>query len=304
MKEIDGNEKEKDYCEPHLRWHDPFETIFIDVDSCLTGPEGIDELADIGNKKPEVAGLTRAAMNGEIPFEEVFDKRLAIVRPQKKHLARVGQRYIEAITPDAVETIQLLQQLGITVYLLSGGYDEAIQPLAHHVGIAPNHVIANRLLFTPEGQYQGFDDENPLCRQGGKLTVIEQLKKEDEFRGRIAIVGDGVGEMETRPAVDLCIGFGGHVTREKVQDDADVFISVKTFAPLIPLLLGQKYVEDCIYYNIETRGLIGKGFAGVPDMTFQHRARKIPDDIARWIDRQPAGCFSQAYPPRPVWKGK
>lgn len=213
-----------------------FEHVFIDVDSCLVGIEGIDELARMNNRIDEVEKLTKLAMNGDVPFDVVFENRLAIIKPHADDLLRVGEMYLKNITPNACDIIRRLKLGGATVWLISGGYDEAIYPLADFVGVDRTRVLANHLLFNTNEEYQGFDRTNPLCRKLGKRECIAKLKQEGLLNGKVAIIGDGMSEMETKGIVDLCIGFGGHVTRDKVKNSADVFITEPTFTALVPIL--------------------------------------------------------------------
>ena len=213
-----------------------FDHVFIDVDSCLVGIEGIDELARMNNCIDEVEESTKAAMNGDVPFDTVFENRLAIIKPHAADLLRVGEMYLENITPNACDIIRRLKLGAATVWLISGGYDEAIYPLADFVGVERKNVLANHLVFNTNDEYQGFDRTNPLCRKMGKRECITKLKEEGLVIGKVAIIGDGVSEMETKGVVDMCIGFGGHVTRDKVKNRADVFITEPTFTALLPIL--------------------------------------------------------------------
>jgi phosphoserine phosphatase len=38
------------------------------------------------------------------------------------------------------------------------------------------------------------------------------------------MVGDGASDLETRPAVDLFVGYGGFVAREKLRREAPAFV--------------------------------------------------------------------------------
>ena len=49
------------------------------------------------------------------------------------------------------ELVDALRERGAEVYLVSGGFDCLIVPEAKKCGIAPNHVIANTILFDKEG---------------------------------------------------------------------------------------------------------------------------------------------------------
>lgn len=213
-----------------------FDHVFIDVDSCLVGIEGIDELARMNNCIDKVEKLTNDAMNGDVLFDTVFENRLTIIKPNTDNLLRVGKMYLENITPNACDIINRLKLGGATVWLISGGYDEAIYPLADFVGVERKHVLANHLIFNANDEYLGFDRTNPLCRQMGKRDCIAKLKEEGVLIGKVAIIGDGMSEMEAKGVVDMCIGFGGHVARDKVKNMADVFVTAKTFRALVPIL--------------------------------------------------------------------
>jgi phosphoserine phosphatase len=55
--------------------------------------------------------------------------------------------------------------------------------------------------------------------------------------GKAALVGDGVSDLEAKPALDLFIGFGGVHTRPQVRDNADVFVSGPRLDAVLPYLL-------------------------------------------------------------------
>lgn len=208
--------------------------IIFDCDSTLSAIEGIDELARVRGADvfAQVEGMTNDAMDGKIPVEEVFARRLAIIQSTRADVEAVGRLYIERIEPTALATITTLQAAGWTPLILSGGFRQAILPLAAHLGV--KRVEAVDLFFDQSGKYTGFDEKYPTTRSGGKPQVIAALKQ--ELRpARIVMVGDGVSDLETRPEVDLFVGFGGYVTRSKVQQGSAVFI--KQLAELLPHLL-------------------------------------------------------------------
>src|ERR1044071_1172673 len=107
--------------------------VFFDVDSTLVTIEGIDVLA---NGNPEIVRLTDAAMNGEVPLDEVYARRLEIIRPSRSAVEALGRRYVESLEPGAEETIATLQRAGVDVHLVTAGIAQAIAPLAERLGIA------------------------------------------------------------------------------------------------------------------------------------------------------------------------
>ena len=204
--------------------------IIFDCDSTLSAIEGIDELARLCGPKvfAEVEAMTRDAMNGKIPVEEVFARRLAIIRPSRFNVAAVGRLYVEQVEPTALATIEQLKAAGWTPVILSGGFRQAIEPLAAHLGIA--RIEAVDLFFDPVGDYAGYDEKFPTTRSGGKPARITELKRE-LAPSRTVMVGDGVSDLETKPVVDLFVGFGRYTPRNRVKAEAAVFLTSLTELP-------------------------------------------------------------------------
>lgn len=194
--------------------------VFFDVDSTLVTIEGIDVLAD-GNA--EIAKLTDAAMNGEIPLDQVYAKRLEMIRPSKDRVERLGATYVESVVDSAKETIATLQDNGVIVHLVTAGIEQAILPLANALRVNPHNVHAVKLLFDAEGNYKDFDRRSFLTRPGGKELVVRDIRA--RTHGKAAFIGDGVSDLEAKPAVDLFIGFGGVVVRPRVKENADLYVT-------------------------------------------------------------------------------
>jgi phosphoserine phosphatase len=198
--------------------------VIFDCDSTLSSLEGVDELARA--RGPEffaaAEAMTNDAMEGRLAVEAVFGRRLELIKPSASEVAHVGQRYLETIEPTARKTLATLRARGWTPMILSGGFRQAIQPLADLLGI--ERVEAVDLYFDEEGNYRGFDEAYPTTRSGGKPIVIRGLKAAFQPR-EIVMVGDGVSDLETKPEVDLFVGFGGTVRREKVKAGASHFIT-------------------------------------------------------------------------------
>ena len=197
--------------------------IVFDCDSTLSSIEGVDELARVKGAAlfTEVEAMTHAAMDGKISVESVFGQRLDIIRPSREDVAAVGQRYIETLEPTAEATVAALQQMGWQVAILSGGFRQAIRPLADRLGI--EMVEAVDLFFDEAGDYDSFDRSYPTTRSGGKPEVIRALR-ERLNPSAVVMVGDGVSDLETAPEVDRFIGFGRYVAREKVERGTPYFV--------------------------------------------------------------------------------
>lgn len=204
-------------------YHGVTKLICFDCDSTLSAIEGVDELARAGGPDifRRVEAMTNDAMNGKIPVEAVFGRRLQLIQPSRANVDAVGRRYIETIEPTALATVKELVHRGWTPVIISGGFRQAIQPLAHVLGIT--RVEAVDLFFDHTGAYTGFDETYPTTRSGGKPDVIGRLKEEFNAAETI-MVGDGVSDLESKPQVNRFVGFGRYVQRSAVRDGADVFI--------------------------------------------------------------------------------
>ena len=193
-----------------------YRLVFFDVDSTLVTVEGIDIL---GRGDPEIARLTEAAMNGAIPLEEVYARRLEMIRPSRAEVDALAARYRQSIVDGAAETIRSLQQAGAIVHLVTAGIEQAILQLAATLGVRNVHAV--RLQFVADGAYEDFDRRSPLTRGGGKETVVRDVRA--RTKGKAAFVGDGASDLEAKPAVDLFVGFGGVRERAVVRENAHFY---------------------------------------------------------------------------------
>jgi phosphoserine phosphatase len=206
-----------------------FTTVVFDCDSTLARVEGIDELA--GAHADEVRALTEGAMAGTIPLEEVYARRLQIIRPTRERVEALGREYAAALVPDARETVAALRLLGKTVRVLSGGLFPAVRAVAAELGIADADVGAVAVRFDAAGAYAGFDDASPLARSGGKAEVLRAWS----LPRPALLVGDGATDLEARPAVDAFAAYMGVAFRDAVAAGADFVLRDPSLSPVVAL---------------------------------------------------------------------
>lgn len=209
-----------------------FRTVLFDCDSTLSTIEGVDELA---RGHPEVHALTEAAMRGEVPLEEVYGRRLEIVRPSRAAVDALGRRYIETMVPGARETVRALLDAGVRVRVISGGLRPAVVALARELGLEDDDVAAVDVYFSADGAYAGYDAASPLARSGGKRVVVEEWLP--ELPRPILMVGDGATDLEVQGLVDRFVAFAGVVARPAVIAAADDVIREFSLEPLLRIVL-------------------------------------------------------------------
>lgn len=218
--------------------------IVLDVDSTLLQGEVIDLLAARAGRASEVAGVTRAAMAGELDFGQALEKRLAL-------LAGLEADQLEAVagelqpTPGARTLVRTLKGLGYETAAVSGGFVQVIEEVVHELGI--DHLAAN-VLEIVDGRLTGRL-VGPVVDRAGKAR---ELRRFAALAGvplaQTIAVGDGANDLDMLEAAGLGIAFNA---KPIVRDAADTSLSVP-YLDAILFLLGISREE--IEVADETRG--------------------------------------------------
>ena len=213
-----------------------YRSVVFDCDSTLSAIEGIDELA--GAQREAVAELTAAAMRGEVPLEQVYGSRLALIQPTRERVEALGPRYIEGLVPDALEVVNALRAATIRVRVMSGGLLPPVLAVARALGLDRSDVAAVEIRFDAQGGYAGFDASSPLARAGGKRELLAAWRA--ELPSPIMLVGDGATDLEAKPAAELFVAFAGFLDRPAVTSAADVVVRAQSLAPIYTLARGTR----------------------------------------------------------------
>jgi len=272
------------------RWTS-FDLIFFDCDSTLSTIEGIDELAKLKGKEWRVGLLTQKAMDGDLDLAEVYGKRLKAIRPTRGQLKAIEERYWETIVPDVQAVLDALRFLNKDVFIISGGLAEPVRGFGKRLGVAPQNIRAVELEYNElSGEWWNYHepqtqhrqtyldyDEGPLTVTSGKPDIIRELA--GDKHGRRLMVGDGSSDLATRTVVDLFVGFGGVVARDKVVQQSDAFIHSESIAPILPMAAGPSGYERVI--GTPHQAIFDKGIALAAggQLTFQ------PDEMRRTFEK-------------------
>jgi len=204
------------------------------VDSTVVRGEFIDELADYLGVGERVQQVTKNAMGGSMNFRTALRERLNIMKPNRRAVEEFTQCNDLQLTPGIEELIKTLHKKGVDVYLVSGGFERLIKPLARQLNIPEGNIFANRLLFHPtSGEYSGFDETEPTSMSGGKALAVSAIKERGQHEV-VFMVGDGATDAEACPPANAFIGFGGNVTREAVKQKCHLY--TYNFQELISIL--------------------------------------------------------------------
>ncbi|MSR17513.1 MAG: haloacid dehalogenase [Methylococcaceae bacterium] len=218
-----------------------FDIVCFDCDSTLSKIEGIDELARRVGLGEELAKLTDAAMNGDVALEDIYGKRLELIKPNRAAIDWVADLYIAELVDGVAEVFAELAKHNKTVHIISGGLLPAILPLAKLLNVPIENVHAVNIYFAENGDYLGYETESPLAKNGGKAAIIKSLQSTS-----LVMIGDGKTDLEAQQAGAKVVGFGGVVDRKIVREHADFFVANKSLMEILPFL-------GILFLNINSR---------------------------------------------------
>lgn len=222
--------------------------FIIDFDSTLTRVEAMDLLASISleGKPQKVAAenkikeLTDQGMNGEISFRDSLKDRLLLLEANKSHLPQLIKELKDQVSISFSRNTEFFKEYSDKIYVISNGFKEYIEPIVTGLGVLPDHIFANELVFDDNGNVTGFDEKNPLSKDGGKAEVIRSL----DLDGDIYVIGDGHNDYEIKAAglANRFYAFTENVSREKVMEKAD------HIAPSLDEVLFENNITSAISY--------------------------------------------------------
>jgi len=199
----------------------------IDFDSTFTQVEALDVLGEISlenheDKKErleELQALTDRGMGGDLPFRESLSLRLDLLKANKSHLAPLIEVLKGKISTSFVRNEAFFEENSDHIYIISNGFKEFIVPIVKELGIKEENVFANTFEFDADGKIIGFDTNNVLSSNNGK---VEQLKTLD-LKGDVYVIGDGYTDYEIKAAglANKFYAFTENVERDKVTEKAD-----------------------------------------------------------------------------------
>ncbi len=169
----------------------------FDLDSTITKKEILPTIAERFGLGEVVGERTEAAMRGEVPFEESFRRRVALLSDcPVSEAAR------------AVAEIPLNEHIAVFIrenpdrcYIATGNLDVWIEKIVVALGISKDHVFSSKA--ATEGDCLAKVGE--VFGPEQKAELVRQLAVDCS----VVAIGDGANDIKMCSAADLGIAFGG-----------------------------------------------------------------------------------------------
>jgi phosphoserine phosphatase len=188
--------------------------IVFDVDSTLIQQEVIEMLAARAGAEEAVAAITEAAMRGELDFAESLHQRVeTLAGLPAAVLDEVAEEV--TLTRGARTTLRTLRRLGYHVGVVSGGFRQVIEPLAHELML--DFVAANELEIVDDkltGRVIG-----QIIDRAGKAKALRDFAHQAGVpMAQTVAVGDGANDIDMLSAAGLGIAFNAKPALREVAD--------------------------------------------------------------------------------------
>lgn len=181
--------------------------LVADMDSTIIEQECLDELADFSGIGDLVKGITKRAMNGDIPFDQALKERVAMLEGEGTEILEQTWQSRITFTPGARELVGTMRAYGAYCVLVSGGFTAFTERVASALGFDETHantlVIENNVLTGEVGV--------PILGKETKLEVLTKLVSSLNLKFSDSLaVGDGANDLAMLSAAGMGVAFRSH----------------------------------------------------------------------------------------------
>src|SRR6201996_5603154 len=201
--------------------------FIIDFDSTFTQVEALDELARISLKNhpdrekiyKKIEDLTNASMEGKLSFTQSLQARVKLLQANREHLKQLVTHLKKKVSTSFSRNTIFFKNHADEVLIVSGGFKEFITPVVTEYHIKKENIYANTFEFDEEGNIIGYDRENPLSQEGGKVKLLRQMNLQGDIYG----IGDGYSDFQLKESgiIKKFFAFTENIERKSVTEKAD-----------------------------------------------------------------------------------
>ena len=153
--------------------------LIIDFDSTFVTVESLDELAHIVLKDNRestqrletIRAITRAGIEGSIPFDESLSKRLKLLNINQKDIHAANIVLAKKVTPSFKRNKQFLMENAQNILIISGGFYE----IAKQVANQPDSIISVTIVQDEKRPLFLFKVSKEYKDEAADISVINPL---------------------------------------------------------------------------------------------------------------------------------
>lgn len=194
----------------------PRKFLIMDVDSTLIQQEVIELLAAYAGKREEVAAVTEAAMRGELDFAQSLHARVAVLAGLPAAVVDSVRAEVK-LSEGAAELVEAFKAAGHKVAVVSGGFNQILQPIAEELGL--DHWIANELEIV-DGALTGKVLGAVIDRAAKEKYLREWAAADGVAMENTIAVGDGANDLDMLGAAGIGVAFNAKPAVRAVADSA------------------------------------------------------------------------------------
>ena len=194
----------------------PRKLLIMDVDSTLIQQEVIELLAAYAGKFEEVAAVTEAAMRGELDFTQSLHARVAVLAGLPADVVDSVRQEVK-LSEGAAELVAAFKAAGHVVAVVSGGFNQILQPIAEELGL--DYWQANELEIV-DGVLTGKVLGAVVDRAAKEKYLREWAAAEGIALEHTVAVGDGANDLDMLGAAGIGVAFNAKPAVRAVADAA------------------------------------------------------------------------------------
>lgn len=177
--------------------------LIMDVDSTLIQQEVIELLAAHAGKRAEVAAVTEAAMRGELDFTQSLHARVAVLEGLPVDVVNAVRAEVR-LSLGAAELVAAFKAAGHVVAVVSGGFNQILQPIAEELGL--DYWQANELEIV-DGLLTGKVLGDVVDRAAKEKYLRQWAAAERIDLAHTIAVGDGANDLDMLGAAGIGVAF-------------------------------------------------------------------------------------------------
>jgi phosphoserine phosphatase len=185
--------------------------ILSDVDSTFIKQEVIELIAEHAGVRDKVAAITERAMQGEIDFRESLKLRVSLLRNLSADVLESVRAQVQ-LSQGASNLVETLHEKGHYFALVSGGFQQVLNPLCTTLGIKFSYA---NVLEIQNNQLTG-NLVGAIVDAQAKANYLVQLSNElDVPPTNVIAIGDGANDLLMLRESACSISFNGKPIVEK-----------------------------------------------------------------------------------------